>query len=81
MAKKTTTKSPAAPKAKTAQPAKVTAVRNTAVPPKSALATKPELTHDLIARRAFEIHASGQGGSEYDNWYRAETQLRAEFSL
>jgi hypothetical protein len=30
----------------------------------------------LIARRAYEIWASGQGGSELENWIRAERELR-----
>jgi hypothetical protein len=35
-----------------------------------------EITHDMIARRAYEIHLSGTGGSEFDNWCRAERELR-----
>jgi hypothetical protein len=34
------------------------------------------VTHELIARRAYEIWASGQGGSETENWIRAERELR-----
>ncbi len=82
MAKKVTTssKSTSAPKAAViskvpAAPAKVvTQVRNTAIPPKPA--AKKEITQDQIAKRAFEIYASGKGGSESDNWHRAERELR-----
>ena len=38
-------------------------------------AAKP-VTHELIARRAYEIWASGQGGTETENWIRAERELR-----
>jgi hypothetical protein len=30
----------------------------------------------MIAKRAFEISRSGTGGSELDNWFRAESELR-----
>lgn len=33
------------------------------------------VSHDAIARRAFEIHASGEGRSEVDNWLTAEQEL------
>jgi len=36
-----------------------------------------EITYQMIALRAFEIHASGTGGSQDDNWYRAERELRS----
>ena len=35
-----------------------------------------EITHDMIANRAYEIYLSGAGGSEFDNWCRAERELR-----
>ena len=59
-----------------------TDVRNSPVPKPSApaklaAATAPKaITHDQIARRAYEIWASGHGGSEFDNWVRAERELR-----
>ena len=54
-----------------------TPVRNTPVP-KGAVrqAAKKEVTYGDIAQRAYEIWASGQGGSEMDNWLRAERELR-----
>ena len=38
--------------------------------------TKKLATHEQIAKRAFEISQSGHGGSEHDNWVRAERELR-----
>ena len=54
----------------------VTAVRNTPLPKVS---TKKPLvpTEAQIAKRAFEIACGGTGGSELDNWYRAERELKA----
>ena len=55
----------------------VTEVRNTASPKLTPAKTKPLIvTEDQIARRAYEIYASGNGGSETDNWFRAERELR-----
>jgi Protein of unknown function (DUF2934) len=84
MAKKSTITSQ--PKAVSA-PAKVAApaiaattpVRNSAVPPKAAAipaAKKVAPSYDQIAQRAYFIWKSGTGGSEYDNWTRAERELR-----
>lgn len=61
--------------AKTESPAAVTAVRNTAIP-KAATAAAKVITHDAIARRAYEISQSPQCGSEIENWMRAERELR-----
>jgi hypothetical protein len=58
-----------------AAPLASTSVRNTAVP-KAQPARRVEVTHEQIAQRAYEIHLSGQGGSETDNWLRAERELR-----
>ena len=56
----------------------VTEVRNTAIPKLKPTKRTAEVvvTRDDVARRAFEIYASGNGGSETDNWYRAERELR-----
>lgn len=81
MAKKTTTASkkaaPAATRAAVAGPT-VTAIRNSAVPPKSSagVAKKPAPSHDQIALRAYYIWKSGTGGSQDENWFRAERELR-----
>jgi hypothetical protein len=53
-----------------------TPVRNTPVP-KVAAKKALEISSDMIAKRAFEIHASGNGGSELDNWFAAERELRS----
>ena len=76
MAKKITTsagKTVAAP-AKTVS----TPVRNSAIPKVVPAKKSPAITSDLIAVRAYEIHLSGTGGSESDNWFRAERELRSE---
>lgn len=68
---------PKAAPAKVAPAAKATPVRNTPIPkPAPTIATKREITHEMIAKRAYEIFASGKGGSEQDNWHRAERELR-----
>ena len=57
-----------------------TPVRNTAIPKVATSAAAPakrEISHQMIAVRAFEIAMGGTGGSELDNWYRAERELRA----
>ena len=63
---------------------KTSAVRNTPVPKgarrtiadgASAASSKP-LTHEMIAERAYFISLSENGGSEHDNWVRAERELR-----
>jgi hypothetical protein len=55
----------------------VTEVRNTPIPKIAKKSAAPRVvTHDDIAKRAYEIHLSGTGGSETDNWYRAERELR-----
>jgi hypothetical protein len=79
MAKKVTT-----PKivAKTTTPAAAapvtTPVRNSAIPPKTVAAPKKAAapSFDQISLRAYQIHLSGTGGSQDDNWFRAEKELR-----
>ena len=56
-----------------------TPVRNSAVPKskiKPAAGVKAAPTFEQISIRAYEISQSGQGGSEQDNWFRAERELR-----
>ena len=56
-----------------------TPVRNSVIPKAApATARKPilEITNEMVAKRAFEIFASGRGGSETDNWFAAERELR-----
>ncbi|MFI5379431.1 MAG: DUF2934 domain-containing protein [Tepidisphaerales bacterium] len=51
-----------------------TPVRNTTIPPVPA---RTPITRELIAQRAYYISISGHGGSEVDNWLRAERELKA----
>lgn len=52
-----------------------------AVAPASAPATRSDspaitITHEMIAKRAYQIWQSGRGGSEKQNWAQAERELR-----
>jgi hypothetical protein len=63
-----------------ARPTSATATRNTPFPrgsAPSANSAKREITHEMIAKRAYEIHMSGKGGSQDENWHRAERELKA----
>ena len=91
MARKTaavkgTTGAPKAePKAAAGKVASTTPVRNSAIPKVATAAVaavpagiaKREVTQEMIAVRAYEIAMGGTGGSEQDNWFRAERELRA----
>ena len=50
-------------------------VRNSAIPKMTS--TKKEITREQIAKRAYEISRGGTGGTEIDNWLRAERELKA----
>ena len=39
---------------------------------------EPEITQEMIARRAFELWLTNGSGSPEENWSRAEQELRAE---
>ena len=54
------------------------AVKNTPLP-KVAVKKKASIaiSEGMVAKRAFEIHCGGTGGSQLDNWYRAERELKA----
>jgi hypothetical protein len=54
---------------------KSTPARNTSIP-KTPMAKK-SITHEAIAKRAYEIYASGKGGSPLENWLRAESELKS----
>jgi hypothetical protein len=56
-------------------PAPTTVVRNTPVP--RSAATKPPVTHEMIAKRAYEIYRSPRSGSQVENWLRAERELKS----
>ena len=62
-----------------AQPTRTsTPVRNTAIPrnPTPQGGGRREINHEQIAKRAYEISISGSGGSELENWLRAERELK-----
>ncbi|HSZ55330.1 MAG TPA: DUF2934 domain-containing protein [Tepidisphaeraceae bacterium] len=66
---------------KVSAPAVSTPVRNTSLPPRqSTMASSPQKksppTYEQIAKRAYEIWKSGKGGSQDDNWFRAERELK-----
>jgi len=64
---------------KVSAPVSTTPIRNTTIPPRPASpmgAKKSPPTYEQIARRAYEIWKSGKGGSQDDNWFRAERELR-----
>jgi hypothetical protein len=54
-----------------------TPVRGTPIPKMPLTPAKKEITTEMIAKRAYEIWASGKGGSELENWLRAERELRS----
>ncbi len=64
-----------------AQPTRTsTPVRNTAIPrnPTPTGGGRREISHEQIAKRAYEISISGSGGSEVENWLRAERELKGQ---
>jgi Protein of unknown function (DUF2934) len=71
--KSSTTTPPPASASRPATPQSASSTTSSNRP--AAAAAKP-VTHELIARRAYEIWASGQGGTEMENWIRAERELR-----
>ena len=42
----------------------------------SRTAAAPEITQEMIAERAYHISQSGEGGTDQENWHRAEAELR-----
>ena len=67
-----------APKA--AKVLKKTPARNTPLPkaaPSIVIAApRKEITHEMIAKRAYEIFLGGHGGDEMHNWLAAERELK-----
>ena len=39
-------------------------------------AATTEITNEMIAERAYHISISGEGGTDEENWHRAEAELR-----
>jgi Protein of unknown function (DUF2934) len=64
---------------KAAKVVKTTAQRNTPIPKATASAApaRKAITHEMVAKRAYEIFVGGTGGDEMHNWLRAERELRA----
>jgi len=54
--------------------AKTTVARNSPVP--RAEPMKREISHEMIAKKAYEIFVSGKSGSQMENWLRAERELK-----
>lgn len=79
-AKKTTgsAKKAAEPVSKSIPAAQVvkTEVRNSPVPKSAPKPAAREITHQMIQQRAYDIWQR-EGGNEYDNWCRAERELRS----
>jgi hypothetical protein len=50
-------------------------VRNSPLPRPGA---GKNISREEIAKRAYEIYKSGKGGSEQDNWLRAERELQQQ---
>lgn len=76
-------KSKSAPKAIAKTPVSSTPVRNSPIPKvakPAAVAAAPAaakvISNEMIAVRAFEISCGPNCGSEFDNWLRAERELR-----
>ena len=40
-------------------------------------AAAPEITDEMIAERAYHISQSGEGGTDEENWHRAEAELKS----
>ena len=40
-------------------------------------AAKTDVTYEMIAERAYHISQSGDGGTDEENWHRAEEELKA----
>ena len=74
------TKKPTTPKAtskKAAAPQKQAVVTKKPTTRKatSKKAAAPEITQEMIAERAYHISQSGEGGTDEENWHRAEAEL------
>ena len=74
------TKKPTTPKATTKKAAVPEEAVGTEKPTTPKATTKkaaaPEITQEMIAERAYDISQSGEGGTDEENWHRAEAELR-----
>jgi hypothetical protein len=55
--------------------ATATAPKKTAARRTTKKAAAPEVTYEMIAERAYHISQSGEGGTDDENWLRAEAEL------
>jgi DUF2934 family protein len=55
---------------------KSSAPRNSPIPRNEP--TSRQISHEQIAKRAYEIYVSGKGGSALENWTRAERELKGQ---
>lgn len=46
--------------------------------PSISVKTPRTVTNQMIAERAYQIYLSGRGGSEQDNWFQAERELKGQ---
>jgi hypothetical protein len=78
MSRQSFSKSPATRSTREDGASASTAVRNSSIPKAAATQTMSSrpITHDQIAKRAYEISQSQQRGSEFENWIRAERELK-----
>jgi hypothetical protein len=49
--------------------------------PSKKAAAASEITEEMIAERAYHISQSGEGGTDEENWHRAEAELRSGAAL
>jgi hypothetical protein len=56
---------------------KLSPARNTPIPRQQQPGGR-QVSQEMIAKRAYEIYISGKGGSQMENWLRAERELRGQ---
>ncbi len=78
MAKKSTTSPKTTPKGRTTTPGSPARTGSSATTAPAKSAAPRAVTQEMIAKRAYEIYVSGQGGTAEENWHRAETELRGQ---
>lgn len=71
-----TSKSKPAAKKTSTSPVRKTTVPRASKPAAVAAPAPKSVTHDDIARRAYELWQSGMGSSDFDRWCQAERELR-----
>ena len=74
--KKSTTRKATSKKAAPPETEAVVTEKPTTQKATSKKAAPPEITQEMIAERAYHISQSGEGGTDEENWHRAEAELR-----